>query len=207
MKRASTARTGLGCLLVAIAGLTGCAIQPDAEPRDIPEEDRGRFASDVATGDEATGTSLIFLLAPNEPGETQLLRSAMRDAPSTSSAVIRSLMSGPNLAEREAGIETAIPPDLVVNSVRTFSGIATVDLSGDIDDIDAVDLRYAVAQIVTTVTALDDVDAARIRVDGEDRAWPRGDGELTSEPLSAYDFPGFVESTQPAYPAIPSVIS
>ena len=40
-------------LVIAVGGLAGCAIQPDAAPRDIPEEDRGvvrRRAT--ATGDE-----------------------------------------------------------------------------------------------------------------------------------------------------------
>jgi spore germination protein GerM len=204
----SAARTVLLGVLVAIAGLVGCAIQPDAQPRDVPEEDRGGFGGDVASGEETAGTSLIYLLAPNEPGETQLLRSAMRDSPSTSDAVVRSLLSGPNRAERGAGIETAIPADLALNNpVRNVGRVATVDVGTEIDDIDAADLRYAVAQIVLTVTALDEIDEVQIKVDGEDRVWPRGDGELTADPLTAYDFPGLVESTQPDYPAIPSVIS
>jgi hypothetical protein len=36
--------------------------------------------------------------------------------------------------------------------------------------------------------------------------WPRGNGELTDDPLTAYDFPGLVESTQPAFPGTPSPI-
>ena len=83
----------------------------------------------------------------------------------------------------------------------------TVDVSSVLEELDAVDLRYAVAQIVTTVTAIDEVNAVRIEVDGEDRLWPRGDGELTALPLTAYDYPGMVESTQPDYPAVPSPVT
>ena len=194
-------------VLVVAAGLVGCAIQPDAAPRDVPEEDRRFFAGETATGDEAAGTSLIFLLAPNQPGETPQLRSAMRDVPSESLAVVRSLMSGPNDSEGAAGIGTAIPSELVVNSADRFGRVTTVDVSGALDEIDAVDLRYAIAQIVYTVTALGNVDAVEIRVDGEERVWPRGDGELTAEPLTPYDDPGLVESTQPHYPAVPSPVS
>jgi hypothetical protein len=196
----------VGLLLVAVAGLAGCAIQPDAGPRDIPEEDRGSFA-ERPTGDEAAGTSLIFLMAPNEPGEAPQLRSAMRDVAPAPQAVVRSLMAGPNATEREAGLDSKIPTDVIVNDVSTLGRVTTVDLSAAFDEIDAVDLPYAIAQIVTTITALETVDAVQIRVDGEDRVWPRGDGELTAEPLTRYDYPGLVESTQPPYPAIPSPVS
>ena len=187
-----------------LAGLAGCAIQPDAAPRDIPEEDRGSFGAEIPTGDVTAGSNLIFLFAPSEPGTPQLLRSAMRDVPSTVAAVVRSLLAGPNRTEREAGADTAIPATLRTNAVRTPGRVATIDVNDALDELDADDLRYAVAQIVFTVTATGNVDEVLISVNGEERAWPRGDGELTSEPLTPYDYPGLVESTQPAYPAIPS---
>ena len=193
-----------------LSGLAGCAIQPDAQPRDIADEDRGVFGDEAPTGDEATGTSLIFLLAPSEPDGPQLLRSAMRDVPSDSAGegtvagVVRSLLSGPNAAEREDGIDTAIPPGLMLNSERTLGRTSTIDVNEALDDLDAVTLRNAIAQIVATVTSVEGVDAVQIRVNGEGRVWPRGDGELTATPLTPYDYPGLVESTQPPYPAIPS---
>ena len=82
----------------------------------------------------------------------------------------------------------------------------TIDVGAGLDELDAVDLQFAVAQIVTTATAIDGVDQVEIRVDGEARSWPRGDGELTEQALTPYDFPGVVESTQPAYPTIPSAV-
>jgi len=196
-RRRAVATVGL------LAVLAGCAIQPDAAPREVPEEDRGSFGAETATGDVTAGSSLIFLSAPHETGTTQLLRSAMRDV-RTTDAVVRSLQAGPNRAEREAGYDTAIPTTLEVHSTRTPGNVSTIDINDALDELDAVDLRYAVAQIVFTVAAIDGVDAVQIRVDGEVRAWPKGDGELTSDPLTPYDFPGFVESTQPAFPAVPS---
>jgi spore germination protein GerM len=192
--------------LAVLLGVTGCAIQPDAQPRDISEEDRGAFGEDVATGDEAAGTSLIFLLAPNEPGEIQLLRSAMRDVPVPVDVtpVLRSLLSGPNADEREAGIDTDIPVDLVLNTESVLGRVSMIDVNEALDELDAVSLRYAIAQIVFTVTSVEGIDAVQIKVNGEDRLWPRGDGELTATALTPYDYPGLVESTQPPYPAVPS---
>ena len=194
--------------IVLMTAVAGCAIQPDAAPRDIPEDDQSTAGPEDATGDVAAGSSLIFLLAPNEPDEPQLLRSVMREPGSSdTSAVLRSLLSGPNRTERSEGIETAIPPGLVFSSPpRMSDGTLTVDVGEGLDELDAVDLQFAVAQIVTTATAIDGVDEVEIRVNGEDRSWPRGDGELTEEALTPYDFPGFVESTQPAYPTIPSAV-
>jgi hypothetical protein len=43
-----------------------------------------------------------------------------------------------------------------------------------------------------------------LRVGSENQLWPAGRGELIDEPLTVYDFAGFAESAQPAYPSIPS---
>jgi hypothetical protein len=45
-----------------------------------------------------------------------------------------------------------------------------------------------------------------LRIEGEPGVWPLGNGELTQSPLTKYDYPGLVESSQPAFPAIPSPI-
>ena len=194
--------------IVLLTAVAGCAIQPDGAPRAIPEDDQSPVGPEDATGDVAAGSSLIFLLAPNEPDEPQQLRSVMREPGSSdTSAVLRSLFSGPNGAERADGMETAIPSGLAFGSrPRMADRTLTVDVGEGLDELDAVDLQFAIAQIVTTATAIDGVDQVEIRVNGEDRSWPRGDGELTEQALTPYDFPGFVESTQPAYPTIPSAV-
>jgi Sporulation and spore germination len=194
-------------VLAALAALVlfaaGCSIQPDASPRDIPDEDRGAFGADEATGDEAGGSALIFLLAPPASGGEQLLRSVMRDV-GTTSAAVRALFAGPNSAEQADELDTAIPPDLVMNSERTLGRVSIIDVNDALDSLDAVDLRMALAQIVMTATASDDVDSVQIRVNGEEEVWPRGDGELTGRPLTPFDYPGMVESTQPPYPSLSS---
>jgi spore germination protein GerM len=71
------------------------------------------------------------------------------------------------------------------------------------DELTAVALRTAVAQIVATASEIDGIEQVRIQIDGENQVWPVGDGENTGRPLTVYDYPGFIESSQPAYPAIP----
>jgi hypothetical protein len=41
-----------------------------------------------------------------------------------------------------------------------------------------------------------------IVVNSQVNEWPKGDGSLTSQPLTAFDFPGRAISSQPAFPAV-----
>jgi spore germination protein GerM len=119
--------------------------------------------------------------------------------------LINELINGPNPQELEAGLRAVLPPELTLNSPpRRIAGTLNVDLSPEILELGHSQLRLAVAAIVFTASQLDGVSNVRLRVEGENHEWPDGRGELQSTPLSVYDFPGLVESTQPPYPALPS---
>jgi len=192
-------------LLAVPVALAGCAIQPDGSPREIPEEDQAAFVADRATGGAAEGSSLIFLVAPQEPGQPPQLRSVMRGVDPELTPVLRALFDGPNTAEIGADLSSAIPTDLeLIDDPRQTGRKWIVDVNEGLDQLDAVDLRTALAQVVATATAVEGVDELEIRVNGVKRQWPRGDGALTDKPLTPYDFPGAVESTQPPYPSLSS---
>ncbi len=190
-------------LTIILVMITACSIQTEGSPRDVPQEQRDVFA-DRETGDEAAGSNTIYLLAPSDPDEPQRLRSVSRDVPTTPAAVFRSLFAGPNAEERDEQLDTAIPADLVLLSARTVGQVLTVDVVDAFDELTSDGLRFAVAQIVSTAGRIEGVRAVQLRIDGEPRVWPLGNGELTDRPLTVYDYPGIIESTQPAYPAIPS---
>lgn len=191
-------------LTVAVAVGSACAIQPEAAPNDVPAERSGVFG-DPSTGDEAAGTNRIFLLAPTDAEEPQRLRAVLRDVPTTTAAsVLNSLFAGPNAEERDEQLDTAIPTDVTLRTARTVGEVLTLDLNDVFAELTPDGLRLAVAQIVTTATQIDGIRAVQLRVDGEDRVWPRGNGELTDQALTEFDFPGLVESSQPAFPGTPS---
>ncbi len=195
---------GLALLLVAVIGVAGCAIQPDGAPRAIPDKDQLVVGDAEATGGAAVGSSLVYLLAPNEPGEPQQLRSVKRAVDSEITPVLEALFDGPNSAETADDLSSAIPTELVLNAPPRAAGEAWIlDVSDGLDELDAADLRNALAQIVATAAVVG-VDEVRIRVNGQPRMWPRGDGVLTDDPLTLYDYPGMVESTQPPYPSLSS---
>jgi spore germination protein GerM len=192
-------------MLITVLALTGCSIQPAASPSDLPAE-RADVFGEPETGDEAAGSNRIYLLAPNDPDAPQRLRAVQRDVLATPESVLESLFAGPNAAERDAQLDTAIPADVQLLSARPVGQLLTVDLSGSFDELTPDGLRLAVAQIVSTATDVSDIESVQLRIDGEPRVWPLGNGELTERPLTTYDYPGLVESSQPAYPAIPSPV-
>jgi spore germination protein GerM len=190
-------------LLVACLVVAGCSIQPDAAPSDLPDE-RADVFGEPDTGDAAAGTNRIYLLAPSDADSPVRLRSVQRGVPTEPAAVIASLFSGPNSEERQSQLDTAIPSDVNLLGVRQTGALVTVDVNDVFDELTPDGLRLAVAQIVATATDLEGVGQVQLRVDGEPRVWPLGNGELTDRPLTVFDYPGIVESSQPPFPAIPS---
>ena len=193
----------LALLAGTLMAVSGCSIQPDASPNDLPAN-RAEVFGDVATGDVAAGTNRIYLLAPTDPEVPQRLRPAQRDVPTAPKSVLDTLFAGPNAAERDAQLDTAIPADARVLAARPVGQLLTVDLTDVFDELTPDGLRLAVAQIVSTATDIEGVQSVQLRIDGEPRVWPLGIGELTDRPLTKFDYPGLVESSQPAFPAIPS---
>ena len=200
------ARVSLAAMgLVAVALGTGCAIQPDNAPRDIPAAERGQL-DPVPPGGEAIGQSRIYLVTGEGTGGDRELRTVLRDVePRTDpEAVLRTLIAGANRSELDSGMTSPLPSSSTLHSARLVASTLNVDLSGEILELPGSSLRDAVAQIVFTGSELDGVRTVRIRVDGQTRDWPDGSGELQRRPLTVYDYPGLAESAQPPYPPIPS---
>lgn len=195
------------CWLVLAAALVaagGCGIGPDSTPRDVAPNERNLTVNAVSDGDEAGGTSRIYLVAPSEAGDPSLLRSTARDVASGATPLIKSLLAGPNDQELESRLVTNIPQETQLLSTRSSGDVLFVDVSPEITELSGELLVLAVAQIVFTAAEIDGVRAVRLRVDGQDQRWPKGDGETRDGELTIYDFPGLVQSAQPPYPAVPS---
>lgn len=198
-------RGRLACILLAfvlVAG--GCGIAPDSTPRDVAPAERDLTVNAVSDGDEAGGTSRIYLVAPSEAGDPSLLRSTSRDVPSGATPLIKSLLAGPNDEELASRLVTNIPQETQLLSTEASGDVLFVDVSPEITELSGDLLVLAVAQIVFTAAEIEGVRAVRLRVNGQDQRWPKGDGETREGALTVYDFPGLVQSAQPAYPAVPS---
>ncbi len=189
--------------VAASIGLAACAIEVDEAARPVPERERGQFGVQ-ATGDAAAGSNRIFLLAPAAGDQEARLRSVRRDVPSDPESILKSLIEGPNAAEQEAGLGSNLPDGIELESARLRGRALTVSVNDVFDELTPDALRLAVAQLVATANEIEGVQNLRLQINGENQVWPLGDGQNTDWRLTIYDYPGFVESTQPAYPAIPT---
>jgi hypothetical protein len=187
--------------LALLAGMSACGLQPDAAPRDLPDDEQAIALSGSTSGSDATGAGRIYLVAP---GEDRLLRSVPRQA-SSRRELIEILLRGPNDTELEAQYSSFIPAGTELLSERSQGQVLTIDLAGGITELSGANLARAIAQIVYTVSELDGVEAVEIRVEDEDLAWPKANGETTSDPLRVYDYPNLVVTAQPDFPAAPAI--
>lgn len=211
MKRATPKhrRPGIVALAVAIAAIaSGCGIASDDGPRDIPAADQVELGvgGDSNAG-AATGTARVYFLSPEVVGQAALLESVARDVAETPTALLQALLAGPNQTEQANQFRTALPVGTQLLDARRQGFILRVDLSADVLELSGAVLITAVAQIVYTASEIDSVRGVTIMVAGADQQWPVGSGELTSTPLTVYDYPGLVPSSQPDFPAFPSPAS
>ncbi|MGZ4740973.1 MAG: GerMN domain-containing protein, partial [Ilumatobacteraceae bacterium] len=146
----------------------------------------------------------IYLLSPEVLGQPRTLQSVARDVGDTPADAMRALFEGPNTAELQAMLRSAIPPGTRFLDVSLDGGVLIVNVSSELQQLTGEALIDGVAQIVLTASDITGVSGVLITIDGVRQQWPAGSGELRGEPLTRYDFPGLVLSSQPAFPSVPS---
>ena len=200
-------------LLRSIAGigltvmlLGACSIAGDSTPRDIAESDRAPLGGAAAPSVGAnTGNDRVYLIAPDISGAARHLRSSQRSIGPSAALHLESLFGPLSVEESSARLRTALPDGQQLRSARLqANGTLVVDISDDILALPSSGLIDAVAQIVFTAFEVDNVKRVRLLVSGVEQQWPGGDGALRAEPLTVFDFQGFIETTQPDFPAVPS---
>lgn len=203
-RRGSSLPRALVALVALVAMGVSCSIREDAEPREISPEQRGGFGEVTAGGEAAIGGGRIYLLSPGGTDEqSSTLRAVQRREATNPDELLGSLVLGENQEESTLGLTSAVPNDLEISEARVLGNRLTVDISDGLNELADLGLRQALAQIVATASEIDQVEQVRLRVDGQNQGWPTGDGEVTDRPLTIYDFPGFVETSQPDFPALP----
>lgn len=191
----------LGLLLTA----SSCAISAEDAPRNIAVGERDDLTVDFSqTAGAATGSGRIYLLSPEVLGQLRTLQSVARDVADTPADAMIALFQGPNIAELQALLRSAIPSGTRLLDVSESGGALVVNVSSELQQLTGEALIDGVAQIVLTASEITGVSAVLIAIDGVPQQWPATNGVLQSEPLTKYDFPGIVLSSQPAFPSVPS---
>lgn len=184
-------------LAVVVAGVLvagGCGIPVDdkptlASPDDVPFDllAEGPGSSPTTTPTAPTGETTeatIFLVQ----GERLALARREVPAPATGETVIEALQRGPTRSEAALGLRSALVGRDVMRSVGIHGGIATVDLGSDFTEIVGRDQIMALAQIVSTLTSLPGVGLVNFTLEGAPVGVPRGDGAVTTNPVSRDDY-------------------
>jgi spore germination protein GerM len=197
--------TWLSITAVLVVAASSCSIDAEGSPRDIAVRDQGdlRVNFDQAAG-AATGSGRIYLLSPEVTGQPRTLQSVARDVGDTAADAMQALFDGPNTDELQALLRSAIPPGTRLLDVNQRADELVVNVSSELQQLTGEALIDGVAQIVLTASEITGVAAVSITIDGIPQQWPASSGTLQSEPLTRYDFPGLVLSSQPAFPSVPS---
>jgi hypothetical protein len=197
-----------GLAVVVAVALGGCGIPEDSAPRDIsrdalPPELIDPSADTAPEGDDALRMVTLYLVDANErDGESLVAVRRSAPMPAEAADVPRAAVEALIAARPEAlgrtDLVNPVPSDLQVRSaVLGDDGVLDLDLS-NLGNVQSSLQRLAVAQLIFTLTALDDPDvrAVRFSLDGEEVAVPIERGVAPpGTPLTRADEPSLVDGT------------
>jgi len=183
-------RAALCLLLAAAAGVVGCGLPEDSEPR-VVQADRVPFGlvgpsstapSEIASpGDERADVYLVL---------DERLVSVDRDLQETTPASVLSALLEGKTDTDPPGAETSIPAETALASppVLQDDGTLVVDLVGGITNIQGDILREAFAQLVWTATSVSGVSQVRFLFNGEEDVEVVTDQASVADPVDRDDF-------------------
>ena len=180
-------------LLALVVVLAACGVPDEDEPRELAADDlpADLLEPPVTTpgpstpGAVTSAAEIYFMGAERLVGVERQV-----DPPADPTEVIELLLDGPNSQEQDRSISTEIPPETELLDARlSRTGVLTIDLSEEINDIRAEAQQRAIAQLVFTATDLEQVAEVLFEVEGEAKPVPVGDGRQESAPVDRLDYP------------------
>ena len=205
-RTSSIARSMMSAVMF-IAIVAGCSFGPESQSQMIPESQQQNVDEATSSNEVGIGFGRVYLQRSESTGGS-VLTGVQRNISSDPLNIVQVLLSGPTKAEQDVGLRSAIPASTEVLSARYIAtDLVKVDLTDEIFKATGDDLVSSVAQIVLTLADISGIERVIIVVNGQVNEWPKGDGSLTSQPLTAYDFPGRASSSQPAFPAIVNTLN
>ena len=190
-----------------IAIVAGCSFGPESQSQMIPESQQQNVDEATSSNEVGIGFGRVYLQRSESIGGS-VLTGVQRNISSDPLNIVQVLLSGPTKAEQDVGLRSAIPASTEVLSARYIAtDLVKVDLTDEIFKATGDDLVSSVAQIVLTLADISGIERVIIVVNGQVNEWPKGDGSLTSQPLTAFDFPDRAVSSQPDFPAIVNTLN
>ena len=165
-------------------GAAACGVSADDAPKAISAEDLPPDLLDpnpptsTTVSGSPTGSVTVYLLVRS--GNTTRLAPVDREVnnPANRLELINALLTPPSADEQRLGLISSIPGDTVLLDTELVeeSRELVINLSGALFDVQGRELANAFAQLVWTVTELEDVRRVRFKVDGENYRAPDAEG-------------------------------
>lgn len=210
----------LGCVVAA-----ACGAGDDSAFQRIDSADLFGLDETTTTSSTTTTTTTTTILAPpssapirtstssssttiaTEPVELYFLDGTRLDSffvplvgDPSATRVMAALESGPPAGTIGVGLRSFVPRSLITTVRESAAGFATVDLAaGAFEDIDPRDQRFAIAQIVLTLTRRPGIGQVQFTLDGEPLGVPGRDGVQTERgaPVSRVDYESLLVGSGP----------
>ncbi|WP_421119790.1 GerMN domain-containing protein [Aquihabitans daechungensis] len=177
-----------GSLVAVAAGLlalAGCGVPIDREPRPISQTTVA-VAAPVPTTVAPTGAPMVEVYFLNVD-RLQAEEYPVEGEATLGKALDFVLAAPPDDASDD--LHTSVPPGTQLRGVEVTDGLATIDLTGEINDIGGPAQKEAFAQIVFTALGFEEVQRVRFFIDGEPIDAPTDDGNLAEIDADNYDPP------------------
>ncbi|HEX9774759.1 MAG TPA: GerMN domain-containing protein [Actinomycetota bacterium] len=177
---------------VACVALAACATPstPVVVPADQIPFGLGRSPNPEPSGAPELTFKVAFVRRPGrQPARLFLVERTESTFESPAATAVRSLLLGPSDREADRGISTEIPREARLLRAQMFGQVVEVDLSREFQAAASSEsFLLRVAQIVTTLTSLEGVTAARFSIDGEVVSVPTHRGETVDRPVTQADY-------------------
>ena len=182
-------------VLAPVVGLSGCGIPADHDPHPIvlpqPYADLGTSPAPAPTTNQGELTEVLYLT--RDGALVPVTRSF--DAPHPLTTLLEDLAAGPTAAEQALGFTSALTAGTpVVEEVQVVDGLATVALTeSGLEGLTGAAQLLAIAQIVCTLDARDDVTGVVFARGGQRFPVPRGDGSQSDAEVTMADYQSLIE--------------
>jgi spore germination protein GerM len=175
-------RSATAAAAIAVVVLAGCGVPLDREPRPISQTTIAPAAT-VPTTVAPSGAPTVSVYFLN--GDRLEAQQYPVEGEATLGDALGFVLAAP--PDDATSLRTSVPPDTRLRGVTVDEdGLATIDLSGEIDDVSGPTQKEAFAQIVFTALGFDEVQQVRFLVDGEAIDAPTDDGNVAV--ISADDY-------------------
>jgi Sporulation and spore germination len=194
VSRATRAVAGATIALLTVLPLAGCGVPTKSTADRAPSEkvpfglleERGTETSGPST---SSGYAVELYLHDTTTGRLVRFGATIEEA--TVGAVLRELQEPPRQGPDPLPSGNPLGDTEVIQEVTVARGLATVDLAESFSELAGPAQQVALAEIVYTATARPGVGQIRFTLGGEPVEVPRGDGSLSSEPLTRSDYAAF----------------